>query len=239
MKNLSFMDKCRFIGGWFLIKTGRLSFDAFTEDELNQLLAPYFPLQMHVEVPVGNAKLNCVEAEVSMPADVNELQLNLLTEFHVDVLGNPVYRAHILAVIKGTPHYDASTHTVEITDISLNTLALVHDEYSMVKDTSSLIQQLGPLAIAGSFTSPLKSIVNSVTGGLSNAALHYLQSFTQGNKQKLLEQHKPAIEKALKAKLHTIDTHFTMRDTHWREYLFSRFGDRVSVDDHLLKFWLS
>jgi len=239
MKKLNLMDKLRVIGGWFLVKTGKLTYDAFTQEELNTLLAPYFPVQIDVKVPVGNAVLTCQEGEISMPANVNEIQLNLLTDFNVEVIGNPVYRAHILAVIKGTPEYSPETATVEITNIRLHTLALVQDEYSMVRDTTSLIQQLAPVSIAGSLANPIKSLVNSFTGGLSNAALNYLQSFTQGNKQKLLEQHKPAIESAVQSRLSHLDTHFTMREDQWREYLFSRLGKRVSVDDHLLKFWLS
>ena len=239
MKQLNFKDKCRVAAGWFLVKTGQLSHDDFTEEELNALIAPYFPQTLEVDVPAGSATLVCEESELSMPISTNRLTLSLLTRFQVVVLGNPLYRAHVIATLSALPDYQAEDKRLDIVDIKLDQLSLVHDEYSLVKDASFLLQQLPPVSLANVLTSPLKRVINKVTGGFSDSAINYLQAFTKGNKQRLLEDHSPAIEKALLNKLAELDLSVSMSEQVWREYLFRLLGQKVTVEDHRLRFWLS
>lgn len=239
MKELTFKEKCQVIAGWLLIKSGRFKFEIFTVDELNALLAPHLPLTLNVNVPVGKATLTCMTGNIHLPRAQNQIQLHLLTDFRVELAGNPIYRAHLKAEITAVPDYDVASKTLHFTNIQLPVLSLVDDEYSFVNDSRSILQQVPTLGLATSLVSPLKQVINTVTGGVSNAAMAYLESFTHGNKQKLLAQHRPAIEQALLAEIDQFDLHFVMRDNDWQEYLFARLGKRVSVDDHLLKFWFS
>ena len=239
MKQLTLADKFRYIGGWLLVKTGRLTYDAFTQSELTNLLKSFLPLQLDIDVPVGRGKFCCLEGEIIMPSQYGQIQLNLFTDFQVELMGNPIYRAHIIAILEGKPSYKIKAARLDIDDIRLHSLTLVHDEYSLIKDTSTLLQQLTPISLVNTLTAPFKHVVNTVTAGLSDSAVDYLQSYTNSNKQKLLDQHTPAIESALYQALDNLETSFTMRPSEWRESLFARFGKRVSVDDHLLKFWFS
>lgn len=222
-----------------MVRTHQLKHDDFTEQELNDLITPYFPQTLEVDVPAGTAELRCEQSELSMPIATNRLTLSILTTFQVVVLGNPLYRAHVIATLSALPDYNVAAKQLDIVDVRLDQLSLVQDEYSLVKDASFLLQQLPPVSIANALTSPFKRVINKVTGGFSQSALNYLQAFTQGNKQRLLEDHSPAIEKALLNKLADVDLTVTMRDTEWREYLFKLLGQKVTVEDHRLRFWLS
>lgn len=247
MKYLSFTDKCRVLFAGCLIKLKVLKHDQFSEAELNELIAKFFPQELAVDVPVGEATLVCHQGVLSMPQTTNKITLSLDTTFNISMVGNPIYRAHVSAKLSASPLYNVAQSKLQLIDITLDKLQLIDDEYSLVKDTSSLIKQISSistplqssLSIAAALAFPVKQVVNTLTGGLSDASIHYLQSFTQSNKQKLLADHRPNIENALLKKCYEEDLSISMNDSIWREYLFKRFGKRVSVENRELKFWMT
>lgn len=222
-----------------MAKCGLIKYDDFTERELNSLIDKYFPFEMDVSVPIGKAKLKCVSATVKLSQASGKLGLILLNDFTVEVMGNPVYRAHITARVSTKPEYKKANARIEFNDIRLDQLELIEDEYTLVKDTSSILEQLSPVSVTSALASPFKRALNAVTGGMSESAFTYLQSFTTQNKQRILSNHQSAIEQALLTEIHARDISVNMDPTHWREYLFSRIGTHISVEDQRLRFWIS
>ncbi len=237
MKNLSFADRCRVIVAWVLVKCGQLKYDDFSEQELNELILPFLPQEITVDVPIGNASLHCNNATVSLAFD-NRMTLHTTNAFSIDFMGNTLYRVHVQAIISATPNYINNQEKLTFTDVKIDDLQWIDDEYTLIKDTSNRLNQYSPLAFTASLASPLTSILNTATAGLSNTAMTYLNSIAQSNKQRVLDDHKTAIEQAIVAQLKKNTRSITMDHSIWREYLFSKIGKKVTVEQSKLRFWL-
>ena len=239
MNTLSVSDKCRVAIAWLLVKFGRLHYDDFSKEELNSVIEDYFPQLLEIDIPIGNATLNCKQGSVKLIKGTHRVSLVIPQEFKIEVLANPIYRAHVITHISAKPYFDKRQSSIRFTEVSLDNIEWVNDEYSLVQDTSALLQQLSVVSLTNTLTSPFKRLLSTVTGGLPQSSLNYLQSFTQDNKQRILTNHKPALEKAILAKLETQTLSVELDDTIWRHYLFSRIGTRITVEENQLRFWLS
>ncbi|MBO1255132.1 hypothetical protein J3L16_05450 [Alteromonas sp. 5E99-2] len=238
MKNLSFADRCRVIIAWVLVKCGRLHFDDFSEQELNELISPYLPQEITVDVPIGNATLQCNNATVSLNVD-NRLRLHTTNAFSIDFMGNTLYRIHVMAIISASPNYIRKHEKLTFIDLKIDELQWIDDEYTLIKETTNRLTQYSPLAFTASLASPLTSMLNTATAGLSSSAITYLNSIAQNNKQQVLDDHKPAIEQAIVTQLNKSAGSITMDQAIWREYVFSKIGKKVTVEHNKLRFWLS
>jgi hypothetical protein len=239
MQNLSFTDKMKVIGAYVLIKSRFRSFEDFTKHELNEYLSDTLPYSINVNVPVGQAKLVITNAAITFDVIKNKLNIELQNEFTVTVLATPVYRSHVQAIISFTPKYQPAEGCIYPIDIGLDALTYIDDDYSFVSDPDQWHNKLSPVSVFDAFVNPVKQLVNEATAGLSDSALHYLRAFTQNNKQKLLDEHKPTIEKALLKELNQQNFIYTLNTKHWREWLFSRLGTHITVEKDALRFWLS
>lgn len=239
MQNLSFTDKMKVVGAYVLIKSRLHSFEDFTKHELNDSLNDILPYSINVNVPVGQAKLVITDAAITFDVIKNKLNIELQNEFKVTVLSNPIYCTHVQAMVSFTPKYQPAEGCIYPSDIGLDALTYIDDDYSFVSISEQLLNKLSPASVFDAFVNPVKQLVNEATAGLSDSALHYLQSFTQNNKQKLLNEHKPTIEKALLKELHKQNFSYKLNNNHWREWLFGRLGTHITVEREALRFWMS
>ena len=220
-----------------MVKLNKLQYDQFTEEELNQLITPYFPQQMPLEVPVGKAELSVIKGELMMPTSTNRLQLQLLCGVEIRVLANPIYRAHIAVVVSAAPHYVVENNLLTIKSIRVDEVALINDEYSLLTDTSKIIDMLSPVQIGSLLTSPMRSALNILTAGTSNAALQYLQMYIGGSKQRVLDYHRNQIEEHVIAAVASADINLVLDPAEWRQNLFARLGREVIVEEQELRFY--
>jgi len=58
-----------------------------------------------------------------------------------------------------------------------------------------------------------------------------------GSKQTILDYHTPQIRAAVLKEIAKQPTHFQLRQDVWREALFSRYGERVGIEDNRLRFY--
>ncbi|OFI35339.1 hypothetical protein BFC17_14250 [Alteromonas lipolytica] len=242
LPQLSWRDKLNTLVGYCLIKTGRLQHDIFTEQELNALIAPYFPFSEQLTVPIGEGHFSCLEGQLSMPVSSNRLTLQMLCAIEVKVMGTPIYKAHAAAGLSALPNYFPASASLHITDTRVDFIHLLNDHYSLVKDTQFIIDKLLPLPLSGLGSllgQPLRSALSLVSAGSTDQALDYLKLYLQGSTQRILDYHKPKLAKALLAKLEERSLEYTMDDNHWREFLFARYGKRVDVEDQQLKFYFT
>lgn len=241
MQKLSFTDKMKVVGAYVLIKSRLHSFEDFTKRELTKYLSDTLPYSINVNVPVGQAKLVITDALITFDVIKNKLNIVLQNEFTVTVLANPIYRTHVQAIVSFTPKYQSAEGCIYPENICLDALSYIDDDYSFVSNSQQLLNKLSPVSVSvfDVFVNPVKQLVNDVTAGLSDSALHYLHSFTQNNKQKLLNEHKPTIEKALLKELNQQNFSYKLNNKHWREWLFSRLGTHITVEKDALRFWLS
>ena len=234
---LPIVDRLKVAIAMFMVKLNKLQYDQFTEDELNQLITPHFPQNMPLTVPVGKASLSLIKGELSMPVSTNRLQLQLLCGIEIRVLANPIYRAHLVVVVSADPIYFAEKTLLTIKAIRVDDVALVQDEYALLSDTTKLIDTISPVQIGGLLTSPMRSALNVLTAGTSNAALQYLQMYIGGSKQRILDYHRNQIEDHVISAVAAADINMVLDPAEWRQNLFARLGRTVIVEGKELRFY--
>ncbi|MDC8830621.1 DUF1439 domain-containing protein [Alteromonas gilva] len=242
LDQFSWRDKVNLAVGYCLLKTGRLQYDMFTEQELNDLIAPHFPFTEQLDIPIGEGHLTCLEGELTMPVATNRLTLQMLCAIDIKVMGNTIYKAHIAAGVSALPNYFSASQTLHITDTQVDFIHLLNGRYSLVKDTRFLIERLLPRPVSGLsslLSQPLRSALNVVSAGSTDQALDYLSLYLHGGTERILEYHKPRIVNELLTKLDERAFEYPMRDDHWREFLFARWGQRVCVEDNELRFYFT
>ncbi|MCW8108335.1 DUF1439 domain-containing protein [Alteromonas ponticola] len=240
MKALNWQDKLKVIGSALLIKMGKLPYDRFTEEELNDLLPEYFPVNIPLALPAVSASVELLEGRLKLDAQPGRITLQLLAGIHITAVASTLYRAHLMITVSGRPDYNPQTHVLGLVQIRVDSINLVNDEYALIMDAHHLMDKILPLTIPKSMGrlvgSPLFGALSMVTGGTSDLARNYFSMYLEGSKQRILDYHRPQIETALLDNLANYPTEYVMREDHWREYVFRRWGKRVAVEEGELRF---
>ncbi len=223
-----------------LIKIGRLTHDDFSRDELNALIQPHFPRLFHIDVPAGAGSVHVTEARVQFNAQQQRLALECFAELELNVLDAKIYRAHVILVVSAVPVYVPAEGIVRLTNVDVDVIQLVNDNFSFIKDTQDLISQILPgltlgKSLSNLLTQPLISVASVATTGRSDKIVNYLQLFLSADKQKILDHHKPDITRRLLSLLDE-DTLYYKLSEGWRELTFLRWGKQVSVEKDSLRF---
>ncbi|MEW9799112.1 DUF1439 domain-containing protein [Alteromonas sp. CYL-A6] len=238
MQHLKWRDKWQFALAWTLVKLGRLTHDDFTEDELNALIAPHFPQRFPLNIPVGNGTVEVMRGSVKCHEASNRLCLQALASLNVQALGAQIYRAHLMIAVSCQPRYQRDTAQLHLENMTIDSLRLINDDYGLIKDTTFLIKKFVPGFSLGSMVGQsLLGALSMMSGGISQQTLDYLLLYMDGSMQRVLDYHRPQIERALLDTLNEFDLHHQMREEHWREYLFSLLGQRVGIEDSRLRFY--
>lgn len=175
--------------------------------------------------------------KISLNAPDNRLCLQLLASITITIAETTIYRAHLIITLSASPHYNKTESTLYFIDKQVDNIAMVNDDYALLKDTQFLLSRFVPGNLDALFGRSLKSILSLVTVGTSDQAVEYLKLYLSGSKQAVLDFHKPQIEKAILDKMATLPLHHIMREDQWREVLFSRYGKSVNVEQQALRFY--
>ncbi|MDO6568705.1 DUF1439 domain-containing protein [Alteromonas sp. 1_MG-2023] len=234
---LELRDRGMLLISRLLIKLGKLRYDQFSVDELNTLLSENLPQAFPLVIPVGNAHVAINSGKVSLNATANRLSLQLLASITITLAETTIYRAHLVITLSAEPHYNDIESTLYFINKQVDNIAMVNDDYALIKDTQFLLSRFVPGNLNGLFSRSLKSALSIVTVGTSDQAAEYLALYLSGSKQAVLDFHKPQIERAILNKVATLPLHHKMREDQWREVLFSRYGKSVNVEPDALRFY--
>lgn len=219
-----------------MIKLGKLTHSDYTEDELNDLVSPHLPESFSIAVPAGNGHLTLMEAEVSLPVTSSYIHVQLLSSLLIESMGNPIYRAHIVVILKAQPAYQVSQNTVHLDHVVIDDIYLVKDEYALLKDTQDIMSLFVPKTMQNILTGTMKSAMGLLTAGGSDAALSYLKLYLTGSKQKVLDYHKPQLENLLTDLIENDNFSYLLDESDWQQKLFRQYGKEVVVEDGALRF---
>ncbi|WP_034474452.1 DUF1439 domain-containing protein [Aestuariibacter salexigens] len=242
MQHFSWREKWQILLARLLIKSRRLTHDAYTITELNALLAGHFPRSMEVEVPVpvGRGELTLHKAEVHLDEQRQRIDVQILASLAISAVGNPLYRAHLNVIIAARPHYEAQTTKVMMQDIEVKDIYLIDDDYALLNDSTAVLDKLLPIPVAGLFATtlkgPFKGAISLLTAGVSEQALRYVRLYFDGNKQRVLDYHKPQLQQLVTELAEQEHFEYTMDQTDWQEYLFAKWGKRVVIENNELRF---
>lgn len=224
---------------WFftlLIRTKRIKHVTFTTQELNELLAENLPETFPLSVPGCKGELIIEAAELTLPKEENRFYVSLFCAMHIATLGNPIYRAHLVINLAGTPFYHEEDSVVRMHNSQVLGVHLVKDEYAVLKDTRSILGQLTPNPIKGLFNTTLKTTLNILSAGTYQEVSDYLSIYLTGSKQKIVDFHRPEVEKIIKELADSGDLECKMDPEILEEKLFAQYGKEVKVEDGELLF---
>ena len=219
-----------------MIRFGKLTHDAFTLEELNDLLAPHLPYSHALSLPIGKGKVEFNEAQVTLDATNNLVNVQLWGDLQIEVLGIPLYRAHILVTFSAHPEYISGAQQVKANDVKVDHIRLVQDAYTFVQDADTILAKFIPLPGAKLLSGPMRGMMSLASAGLSESAISYLQLFMKGNAQQVLNYHLPQLN-AFAAELAREDVFvYDLDHNDWRELLFMQKGKDVVVEGDELWF---
>jgi hypothetical protein len=219
-----------------LIRFKRLTHVDYSVDEISELIQPHLPVSFPVEVPKGNGSFSLSKVDISMPHNQSVIQAQVLGALEVTYVANPIYRAHIALVVTAKPEYNQQSKNISLTELSIANIHLLNDEYSILKDTSSLINLFVPNPVLSMVTGTMKTAFSLMTGTTTSEANNYLQLYLGGSKQKILDYHKPQLERIIVELAASDDMQYSLDANDFEEGLFIQYGKTVEVEAGSLRF---
>lgn len=229
-------DKLRFYLARWMIKFNKLTHDAFTINELNQLLEPYFPYQHKLAVPVGNGTLTLERAELRLNDKENKVEVQISSSLKISAMGNPIYRAHLAILISAQPDYVPGSDKIYAKQVQVADIYMLNDEYALLLDSATLLDRFMPMPVTPILRGPVKNMLRMVTAGLADDAMAYLQIYLSGNKQRVLDYHKPQLESFIAQLARDNKLEYQLDKSDWQELLFYHFGKAVAIEQQELRF---
>jgi hypothetical protein len=208
----------------------------YSVHDISQLIQPHLPLQLPISVPKGDGRFTLSKVNISMPVNSHHIQAEVLGGIEITYLANPIYRAHVVLVVQATPQYDHTTKNVLLTDVGITNIHMLNDEYSILKDTSSLINLFVPSPVLSMVRGTMKTAFSIMTGTTASEASSYLEMYLSGSKQKVLDYHKPQIEKIIVELAAGEDMQYSLDIDDFEEGLFIEYGKEVVVEAGHLRF---
>lgn len=220
----------------FLIKTRRIKSVSFSADELNDMLANNLPETLNFPVPGSKGELEIQSAKLSMPENVNRLDVILFCAMRIDTMANPIYRAHLKIFGAVTPSFDKPRRVIHLKDPKVTEIAIIQDEYALLKDTKQLISMLLPSPIKSVLDVTMKTTLNLLSAGSYKEVQSYLSLYLHGSKQRILDYHRPEIEQQVMDAISRGDLDYALDETILEERIFAELGNDVVVRDGALHF---
>lgn len=222
-----------------MVRLGRLRRAEMNTTELDAMLRPAFPLHLDIPIPSGKGQIKVSGANTSLPGN-GRVQVALMCDFKVQVMANPLYQAHLLISLSAQPEFDKASGLIRAQDIRLIHIHLVKDNYAVINDAREILATLLPgplgsvvnLGIDLSISSALSLLEKSLYGDLSQ----YLKLYINGSKQRILDYHKPQIERQLLNYIQQHKPEYRLDNTLLDEKLFARFGKQIRAEKDVLAF---
>jgi hypothetical protein len=222
-----------------LIKSKRVKSVAISADELNGMLAGNLPETLGFPVPGSKGELVIQNATISMPLRANELHVRLFCALRIDTMANPIYRAHVEILGTALPGYDKQRRVIHLKKAQLTDMRIVQDEYALLKDTRQIIGTLLPSPIKSVFGATMKTTLNILSNGTYSDMRGYLSLYLHGSKQKILDYHRPELEKLVLHAIDSGDLDYRLDERIFEERVFAELGNDVKVHNGELHFVFS
>jgi hypothetical protein len=220
-----------------LIRSKRLKEIRYNATQLNEMIGQSLPHTETFEVPGGQAELIVMTAQVSVGNNNNEgLTVKLLCSLDISSLDRQLYRAHLDVDLKALPFYYKEKKSIRFKEISMTSLTLVNDEYLLIRSTNDVIKSLTPNILKGIVNVTIGSAIGVMSEVATPAVKEYLAVFTEANKQKVLDFHRPQVEKMLSGLFSNGDIEYQLQESDFEEKIFADLGQQIDVDAHNLVF---
>jgi len=204
--------------------------------EINQLANEDLPASFELKIPGGVGELTILEVSIEIVDERQCLQAELLCNFKATVKQSVIYNTHLQLILEAKPVYDKAAKSIGVTQVEVKALNLISDEYSLIKDTSSLLGGLIPRGIASLIDVTVSSTLSMLEGKTLSKAAKYLSLYTSGSKQRIIDYHRPDIEQKIVGLVQSKDVRYELDEQDFEESLFIRYGEEIVIEDNKIYF---
>ncbi|MBO9489040.1 hypothetical protein J7384_01565 [Endozoicomonas sp. G2_1] len=208
----------------------------YTQDELNELLVTNFPHQIPLNIANSQGELTMLSAELTMPLGQDKLHLQFYCALRLSVAGQDIYRAHIVASGSVLPYYDAALSAIRVKDMRLAEIRLVNDDYAFVGSTSELVTLFMPKPVKSLLFGGVQLTLSLLQGLIPGELMNYLSLYSSGSKQRILDFHRPEIERTLIEEVEQDDWCYQLDESDFEEQVFAMYGQSMAVEEGKLVF---
>jgi len=208
----------------------------YSQGELNDMLAANFPHSMQLSLPGSKGLLSLLNAELSMPMAQDKLHIQLYCSFTVSVAGQDIYRAHLVVAGTVTPYYIETEKAIRLKEMQLADIRLVNDDYAFIGSTTELATLFMPRSFKYLLASTVHITLALLKGVVPNELLNYLNLYSSGSKQRVLDYHQAEIQRLLLKEVEQEDWCYLLDESDFEEQLFAELGQEVMVEDGFLAF---
>lgn len=226
----------RYWAGKLLIKLGKIKQEAYSEAIINQLIAEQMPQKFAIDFPASKGELVIMEIEIAMPTNQPKIETELLCSFTIDASNQRLYQAHILLTGSVFPYFCKDSRSVKFKDPRVDKVQLINDDYSFIGSAVGLADRLTPFPFKGLVSNTFTAAMTVMSTFSPQEITSYFAMFSKGNKQRILDYHRPKIEQTIIDEVAKGDLDIVMNQDVVDERLFAEYGREVIVEDRQLLF---
>jgi hypothetical protein len=210
-------------------------------EQIGQLVNKPLPETIELETPGGLGELTILGITLTIapcttsPA-VDCIHAEVLCNFSVKVKDSLIYNTHLMLIIEAQPNYCKKSTTIGISEIKIAELQLISDQYSMIKDTTTLLNGLIPKPLNSIVSIALNSTKALLNTKTVNRVTKYLSLYTSGSKQMVIDYHRADIEKKFIELTQNNAMSYRLDESDFEEQLFAEFGEEIMVKNGRLFF---
>ncbi len=204
--------------------------------DINEIISPQLPASFELTIPGGVGELSILDVDLALEKNSDSVSAELLCNFSVKVKTSTIYNNHLKLTLQAKPDYSAQNKTISLADIKINSMELVSDEYSVIKDTRTLITGFLPEPLKSIFASTLSASSGLLESIGISEMVKYLSLYLTGSKQRIIEYHHTEIENKIIKFAKSESFSYRLDEAVFEEQLFADFGKQVVIENGQLIF---
>lgn len=209
---------------------------AYSEKELNNRFSTNFPQILPLTLKNINGELTILDAKLSIPLSQNKLHIELFCAVNLSFGGHDIYRAHLMVCGTVCPYYVAAKSTIRIKEMTLTKVNLVNDSYAFIGSSAELVTLFMPASCKYLLLGTMQLTLSILKGLIPQELWHYLQLYSAGSKQQILDFHRDDIENLLIKKVEQENCSYLLDKNDVEEQIFAEFGQGVAIEKGQLVF---
>jgi len=200
-------------------------------DEINQLVNQQLPVVYDLATPGGRGELSILEMTITIPSRGNCLQAELLCNFSASVKQTVIYNTHLQLTLDAQPDYCQENKMIGVSNVRITALNLISDQYSLIKDTRTLMSSLLPEPFKSIFNITLSSTQVMLKNKTVNGIVKYLSLYSSGSKQRVIDYHRADIEQQIIQATQNSKVKYRLDESVFEEKLFAEYGQKITIED--------
>lgn len=216
---------------------GANSYQQIDLDLLNQFITEQLPIKQSIDVPVGEGELLVSQANVKVTG--NKLSITAHCYLNIHTMNTSLYQASIKITISGDLGFCQNNQFIQLQAPQLETLELEDDHYPIATNTTSWVSRVLSGDTTSRMFSGFENTLSFISGQTYDEAKRYLSIYINGNKQKILDYHRPDIQLALESLFSEPEHCYKLDPDNFEESLLIEHGRSIKAEQGQLRIYWS